>query len=442
MSKSLYFSLVLLAASSALSAQTYTVLYNFADLSGPKNPGMIAQGRDGAMLSSSHNADSDKAGVAFRIWPNGSFQELPLTEGEADSGLILATDGQFYGTTQFGVAADSGTVFKISPDGTNTTLHVFTGGTDGANPVSGPIQSIEGDFYGTTLYGSVYRITKFGAFTLLHTLSSSDGNPETPLVQGTDYYFYGSTGSGGPYGRGIIYRVSRSGRFKVLVNFNGTNGATPYSGLVQANDGNFYGVTYNGGSSNLGVLFRMKPDGTLTVLHSFSGGSDGSSPVGGIVQGSDGNLYGTTVGGGKYGSGVIFRASLAGDLVAIHDFDGATGGAQLSAIFQHTNGRLYGAAGGGTFGQGVFYSLDAHLPPFVTYLPTYGRAGALVQILGQGFTSGSQVLFNGTPAASPVVVYPTYLRVIVPSGATTGPITVTTATSTLTSNKVFVVHPH
>jgi hypothetical protein len=97
--------------------------------------------------------------------------------------------------------------------------------------------------------------------------------------------------------------------------------------------------------------------------------------------------------------------------------------------------------GVGNGGDGTFYSLDLGLPPFVRYLPTYGRAGALVQILGQGFTSGSQVFFNGTPAASPVVVYPTYLRVIVPSGATTGPITVTTDNGTLTSNKVFIVHP-
>ena len=144
---------------------------------------------------------------------------------------------------------------------------------------------------------------------------------------------------------------------------------------------------------------------------------------------------------------MLFRATLGGDVVPLHHFAPATGTAPLSALLQHTNGKLYGGTSqGGTvrIGQtalGVFYSLDAGLPPFVTYLPTYGRPGALVQILGQGFTAESVVSFNGTPAISPVVVYPTYLRVIVPSGATTGPITVTTATGTLTSNKVFIVHP-
>ena len=110
-------------------------------------------------------------------------------------------------------------------------------------------------------------------------------------------------------------------------------------------------------------------------------------------------------------------------------------------MFQHTNGKLYGSTYfGGKFNQGVFYSLDAGLPPFVTYLPTYGRAGGVVQILGQGFTNTSQVFFNGTPASFNLV-YPTFIKATVPDGATTGPITVTTTNGTLTSNKVFIVHP-
>jgi uncharacterized repeat protein (TIGR03803 family) len=188
----------------------------------------------------------------------------------------------------------------------------------------------------------------------------------------------------------------------------------------------------------------MKPDGTLTVLHRFSGGSDGKVPIGGLVQASDGNLYGTAALGGTSGWGVLFRASLAGDFVPLHEFDGVNGSYPESALLQHTNGELYGDtlytqqfAGGG-----VFYSIDADLPPFVSYLPTYGHVGALVQILGQGFTADSKVSFNGTPATSPVIVYPTYLRVEVPPGATTGPITVTTDTGILTSNKVFIVHPY
>jgi hypothetical protein len=156
-----------------------------------------------------------------------------------------------------------------------------------------------------------------------------------------------------------------------------------------------------------------------------------------LVQASDGNLYGVS------GTpGVLFRSTLAGNLTVIHHFVAASGTIPKSLI-QHTNGKLYGDTYlGGKSGDGVFYGLDAGLPPFVSYLPTYGRIGALVQILGQGFTAGSKVSFNGTPATSPVVVYPTYLRVEVPLGATTGPITVTTANGTLTSNKVFIIHPN
>jgi len=451
MSRYLFLSLVLLAAPTALSAQTYTVLHNFGSGAGdPTNlswPTMIAQSRGGAMLTTSVDSPFEELGKVFRIWPGGSLQVLHQFDGQDGGdpygGLTLATDGKFYGTTATSGKFGFGTIFKVSKDGSLTTLHNFTSGPDGGGPRPAPIQSVEGDFYGTTQYGSVYKITKYGGFTLLHTLTSSDGeSPQGPLIQGTDYYFYGTALWGGQYGDGTIFRVSRSGDFKVLVNFDATNGSDPYAGLIQANDGNFYGVTETGGSADNGVLFRLTPDGTLTVLHNFTRGNDGGNPVGGLVQASDGNLYGTTAaGGGDNDDGVLFRATLAGDVRPFHIFVPATGTGALSALFQHTNGKLYGiATRDGEFGNGVFFSLDAGLPPFVSYLPTYGRPGALVQILGQGFTASSQVSFNGTLAASPDVVSPTYLRVVVPSGATSGPITVTTATGTLSSNKVFMVH--
>ena len=439
-----FLNVVLLAASTALSAQTYTVLHNFGEDTSNVT-GNIAQSRGGAMLTTSFN-------TAFRIWTGGSLEVLHqfLNNSELAGGLILAGDGKFYSTTEQGGQVNWGTVFKMSQDGSVTTLHEFTGGSDGAGPVAAPIQSVEGDFYGTTSlggglnrYGTVYRITKYGKFTLLHTFSPSDGeSPQGQLVQGTNYYFYGTAENGGKYGYGTIFRISRSGDFKVLVNFNGTTGSFPNARLIQANDGNFYGVVPMGGSSNGGVLFRMKPDGTLTVLHNFTGGSDGSGPQGGLVQASDGNLYGTNQFGGKNGNGVLFRATLAGDVVPLHNFADSSGNYPYCALLQHTNGKLYGdTTGGGTLGYGVFFRFNAGLRPFVTYLPTYGRPGALVQILGQGFTDSSEVRFNGI-LATDQVVYPTYIRAIVPDGATTGPITVTTSGGTLTSNKVLIVHPH
>jgi uncharacterized repeat protein (TIGR03803 family) len=426
------------------------------DPSGPVFRGTIAEGRGGAMLTTSTNQLTDHVGKAFRIWPDATLQVRHEFDGggEPDSGLVLAVDGQFYGTTATGGALKLGTVFKMDEDGNVTTLHEFQGGSEGKFPVAAPIQSVEGDFYGDTVgsyfrggelnYGSVYRITKYGDFTLLHSFNGSDGAyPQGPLLQGTDFYFYGTTAKGGTHDLGTVFRVSSTGDFKVLVNFDLTNGQLPSAELIQATDGNFYGVTSGGGSANAGVIFRMTTDGALTVLYNFTGGKDGGAPVG-LIQASDGNLYGTSLSGGNhFEGGTLFRAKLIGPSLTVsplHVFESKTGSFAYGALLQHTNGIIYGDTfSGGGFGKGVFYSLDADLPPFVTYLPTYGRAGALVQILGQGFTSDSQVSFNGTPATF-TLVYSTYIRATVPDGATTGPITVTTSDGTLTSNKVFVVH--
>ena len=458
---------LLFATASTLYAQTYKVLYSFGTTSGdpsePYPPGMIAQSRGGYLFSTTDGGGFSKDGAAFRITTRGSLSVLHSFNGldgnRSDSGLTLATDGQYYGATSAGGAYGYGTIFKMTQGGTITTLYSFpAGGADGGCPFAPPIQSQAGDFYGTTsgcggwadpqgLSGSVYKITKYGEFTLLHTISAAEGtNPTGPLVQGTDYRFYGTAAFGGANGGGTIFRVSSAGNFQVLYSFDGTLGSNPLAGLIQANDGNFYGVTAWGGSGNAGVVFKMTlPGYAVTVLHTFDGTN--GYPYGGLVQGSDGNLYGTTsaTDDDNNPGGSVFRLSLAGDYAVLHTFQpwAIDGSAPESALMQHTNGILYGMTiVGGSTGKGTFFSLDEGLKPFVTYLPTYGRAGALVQILGQGFTSDSVVSFNGTPASSPAVVYPTYIRVFVPAGATSGPITVTTPSGTLTSNKVFIVHPN
>lgn len=444
-------SIMLLAASTTVVAQTYTVLYNFGNGSGaPADPGgVIAQSRGGAMFSTSANDyGSVQQGKAFRIWPSGSLQVVhQFASGVLPGGFVLGTDGDFYGGTLHGGTSKLGTIFKMTQGGSVTTLHEFTGGSDGEYPSSNPIQSEGGDFYGTTqgppqgTTGTVYRITKYGNFTVLHVFSGPDGaQPNGELVQGNDLNFYGTTWKGGTSHEGTIFRISSNGDFKVLVNFNGTNGSYPDDGLIQASDGNFYGVTTNGGAG-YGVLFRMTPSGALTVLHTFTSGSDGATPVAALIQGSDGNLYGTNMSGGKNNFGVIFRATLNGNVVPLHDFSQAGGCNPFSRLMHHTSGNIYGEMSTcGSFDAGTFYRLNASLRPFVTYLPVYGRAGAEVQILGQGFSNSSKVYFNGTQATNVMEVYPTYIRAEVPQGATTGPITVTTSNGTLKSNKVFVVH--
>ena len=458
MSRFLFTCIVLLAACSAVSAQTYTILYTFGSNAGdPSNPefrGTIAQSRGGAMVTTAGDELNDGVGKAFRISTAASLHVLHQFSGSSGGrptgGLILARDGKFYGTTATGGTLGLGTIFTMSADGTVTTLHEFQGGSEGENPTAAPIQSLKDDLYGTTAgqynstkYGSIYRITKDGNFTLLHAFSGSDGAyPQGPLVQGTDYNFYGVTWQGGTHNYGTIFRISPSGVFKVLVNFNKTNGQLPDSELIQANDGNFYGVTWGGGTANAGVLYRLRLNGNFAVLHSFTRGSEGGNPIG-LMQASDGNLYGTAMSGGdQQEDGAIFSATLAGVVAPLYQFTPATGAYPYGALHQQTNGILYGDTfSGGELGEGVIYRLDMGLRPFVTYLPVYGRTGAEVQILGQDFTDTSQVFFNGTPAVFKEV-YPTFIKATVPDGATTGPITVTTANGILTSDKVFIVRPN
>jgi len=248
---------------------------------------------------------------------------------------------------------------------------------------------------------------------------------------------------GGANGRGTIFRITSTGEFQVLFSFDGTHGANPFTSPIEATDGHFYGVTTRGGAFDWGVAYKLVPGQTPVILHSFSYGNDGANEVGGLMQATDGNFYGTNNLGGASGWGVLFRITPDGQFTVMHAFDWGTGASPQAALLQHTNGILYGTTavgGNNNGGDGTFYSFDLGLPPFVTNLPSYGRAGAVVDLLGQGFTDSTEVFFNGAPATVQLV-YPTYIRATVPDGATTGPITVTTATGTLTSNKVFVAHP-
>jgi uncharacterized repeat protein (TIGR03803 family) len=442
------------ALSTTIHAQSYKVLVNFnGEPSNPEWSGIIAQSRGGNLLSCAPDLATDSRGVAFKVATSGALtvlHEFGTGYGAWPvGGLTLSRNGRFYGTNTRGGTYNSGSIFEMTPDGIVKTLHEFMGGSEGG-PQAPPIQSLYGDFYGTTSGedlahpGTVYKIDSSGTYTLLHTFIGPDGStPMGPLVQATDYWFYGTTLYGGIYDAGTIFRISQSGEFETLFNFdglNGSNGAYPEAGLIQASDGNLYGVAPLGGAHGQGVIFRMTPKHEVTIIHAFTGGSDGSTPIGNIVQAADGYLYGTNSSGGASGGGVLFRSTTTGTVTALHDFDPSTGSTPV-ALIQHTNGFLYGDTNkGGSSGQGVFYRYDIGQPPFVTYLPSYGRVGMTVQILGQYFTANSEVFFNGT-SAQITEVEPTYMKAVVPDGATSGYITVTTARGTLKSDKTFVVRP-
>jgi uncharacterized repeat protein (TIGR03803 family) len=437
---------VLLAVGFTVHAQTYTPLYDFSNPGDPSYPGVefgaLQQTLGGYIVTTAGDFVTADGGSAFKMSTTGDIsvlQHFPGPNGKFPTGsLTVATDGNFYGTNNYGGQFNYGNIFRLSSSGKLTILHSFTGGADGGSPESAPIESEGGDLYGTTTggtgcRGTVYRITKSGQFKTLHCFAGQEGvRPSAPLIQGTDLYFYGTTYRGGPHGLGSVYRINSNGDFKIMFGFNNTNGAHPYAGLVQGNDGNFYGVTTQGGTMGGGVVFKMTPGRVVTVLHNFTGGNDGSNPIATLIEGIDGNFYGTTA-----DTGVLFNITPSGNFMTLHSLNLVS----TCALLQHTNGLLYGVTEiGGRRNAGIFYSFNMGLAPFVTYLRVYGRVGTTVQILGQGFTSGSVARFNGR-AAQTTVVNSKYLRAVVPAGATTGYITVTTGNVSLKSNKVFIVRP-
>jgi uncharacterized repeat protein (TIGR03803 family) len=440
-----------------VNAQTYTDLFNFNGTDGAFPVGTPAQGRDGNLYGITNEGGlyncpgyNGGCGVAFRIAPSGltvlyNFGVNGSVDGaEPNGGLTLGTDGDFYGTTWEGGdfccnIGGYGTIFKITPSGNLTNLHDFTG-TDGAQPLAPPIQGSDGNFYGTT-WGTVYKITPAGTFTALGSLP---GGSNAPLLQATDGNFYGTTVNGGDANYGTVFKMTPAGVVTILYNFDLTHGASPYGPVIQGSDGNLYGTASVGGTYSSefgGVAFMLTLQGAITVLHNFGGSNDGDILQAGLIQATDGNFYGATMVGGAKDNGVIFQMTPAGGYSILYNFGRARGDDVRYTPLQHTNGEIFGLASeGGTSNGGVVFSFKMGLRPFVSFVSAAGKVGATVEILGQGFKGTTSVSFNGTAAEFRVVAN-TFLGAVVPTGATTGPVTVTTPSGTLTSNKPFLVLP-
>jgi uncharacterized repeat protein (TIGR03803 family) len=301
----------------------------------------------------------------------------------------------------------------MTPDGTVTTIYKFCTEKlcpDGREPTAGLVQGTDGNLYGTTVYSG-------GA-------------------------------AGGGANAGTVFAVTPGGKLKGLHSFDSTDGAHPSAGLIQASDGNFYGTTEAGGANGGGTVFQITAAGTLTTLHNFctlADCADGETPVAGLVQATDGNLYGTTELGGANGSGTIFQITTGGTLTTLYNFCAqvmcADGEKPEAGLVQATDGNFYGAASvGGTGSVGAIFSLSMGLGPFVKTLPTFGNLGGSAYILGANLTGATAVSFNGT-AATFTVVSATEIQATVPDGATTGFVSVTTPSGTLTSNVAFRVGP-
>jgi uncharacterized repeat protein (TIGR03803 family) len=239
-----------------------------------------------------------------------------------------------------------------------------------------------------------------------------------------------------------VFKITSKGKLTVLYSFDFTPAGSPFAPLVQGNDGNFYGTTSSGGTAGEGTVFKITSQGKFTVLHSFpTHSSDGTNPEAGLVLGTDGKFYGTTGSGGTDGYGVIYRIASKGEYSVVYNFDDTRGSNPQVTLWQHTTGLLFGDTyEGGTHNQGVFYSLEAGLGAFAAVVPSSGKVGKLIGILGQGLKGSTAVSFNGTPATF-TIRSDTFLIATVPNGATTGLVTITTPGGNLVSKQKFRVTP-
>ena len=472
--------LVLAAAAIAASAQTFTVVTDFDGDHGA-NPGVLGdmtlvQGLDGNLYGTTFNGGATGHGVVFKVAGGilnalHSFADTAAEGGYPVGGLVLATNGNFYGTTSVGGTDSDGTVYRISSHGVLKTLHSFNG-IAGQDPWDHLIQGTDGKFWGTTTSGgsvgdgTAFKMTAAGVLATVHNFAGGAGDgflPVDALVQGTDGNFYGTTVQGGVNsGAGIIFKMTPAGAVNVLHSFDSggdpSDGYQPRGGLVEGLDGNLYGTATGGGSpgGGPGTIFRITPSGTFTKLYSFAGyPGDGASPYDGLTLGSDGNFYGTTLNGGSAAAacncGTIFQITPGGTYKMLYSFTGkADGRVPFNGLMQGTDGNFYGAttAGGNTTNAkcvydatqtcGTVFSLSMGLGPFVSALPASGKAGKAVKILGNSLTGATAVNFNGTAAAFHVVSS-TEITTKVPAGATTGYVTVTTPSGMLSSNIPFRV---
>ncbi|MGA7292640.1 MAG: choice-of-anchor tandem repeat GloVer-containing protein [Terriglobales bacterium] len=453
-------------------AQTFTSLYSFQSTNGAYPQGLV-QGTNGYLYgATTAGGDEFDSGTFFKISTSDKqtticdFYDIgPCRDAQAPTAnLVLGASGAFYGVDT------NGQVFKITAGGKLTILSTSSNSVS----VSPLVLASNGDFYGTMKLGGVYdncfgycgsvfKMTAGGKLTTLHSFcevvqngACTDGDePEYALVEGSDGNLYGTTSGGGTdgvnAGYGTIFKITPTGTLTTIYNFPGYTQSS--SALIEGADGNFYGTTADGGSGKYGAggtFFSVTSSGDLTTLYNFcslQNCADGQQPAN-IYLATDGNFYGITWFGGLNNQGTIFQFTPSGTLTTLHNFDGTDGSGPNGGgtLMQDTNGTFYGTMqeGGESWPtcspvcDGTIFSLDMNLSPFVETLPIYGKVGAAVKILGTNLKGATSVTFNGIPATFKAASS-SEITTKVPVGATSGVVQVVTPSGTLSGNRIFQV---
>ena len=468
-------------------AQTVINFANFDGVDGNRPFGQtVMQATNGRFYGATFSGGAYGMGNVYELTPSGklsnvySFCSLAnCADGAYPLGTpILGNDGNLYGVTDSGGGGSnavgsigSGTVYKLTLDGKLTTLYAFCPSlpcSDGQSP-SVVIQGSDGNFYGATSAGgntgtgtygegegTIFEITSTGEFKSLYTFcllaGCLDGSYPGAFIQGNDGNFYGTTGSGGTETGGVFYEFTASGTYTVLHNFcfleneNCPEGSQPTS-IMQDASGNFFGTTFWGGShaghaQGFGTVFKITPENQFSVLQSFN--ILNPYPSWQLLLANDGNLYGSTQGSVVTGinNGTLFEITPEDAYTELYEFGEAYPGSYVNTpLFQATNGNLYGTTtygGSPRYSYGTVFQVSNGLSPLVETVPVAGKVGQSIIILGNGLPGSTRVTFNGV-AAEFTVESDTYIKAIVPSGATTGIVSVNTPSGRLNSNPQFVV---
>ncbi len=325
-------------------------------------------------------------GTVFKLDATGKKTVLHSFAGPPDGstpygGLVRDAQGNLYGTTVFG--GGYGTVFKLDATGREAVLYSFTSGTDGAYPASGVILDSAGNLLGTTTFGgpstvgTVFKLDRTGKETMLYSFTGVDGDlPDAGLVP-VGENLYGTTQYGGAFHEGNVFKMDKTGKVTGVHDFlgGGQEGSAPAAALIHDAAGNVYGTTLYGGFYNQGTVFKVDATGNATVLHTFTAGADGGSPSGGVIRDAAGNLYGTTQLGGDF-YGTVFKLDRTGK-ETVYRFKGGTNGEYpVGDLILDKAGNLYGATeNGGTSGFGTVFKLNTNGKKTVLYSFTGGADG-------------------------------------------------------------------
>lgn len=393
-------------------------IYNFCSLAGcadgTQPQGGLLLAANGTFYGITNSGGAYGYGTVFKMTAAGALTTLHSfnqTDGAyPQAGLIQATDGNFYGTTYVGGAYSAGTAFEITSTGTLTTLHNFCGGlcSDGNGLTSGLIQATDGNFYGTAYGGgppggcyplsgggTFFQMNSSGTLTPLALFCEPYGfYPNSTLVQAANGNFYGTTAGGGSGNNGdggTVYEVTPTGSLTSLYSFclqtGCPDGYFPLS-LILGTDGNFYGTTNYGGTNNDGTLFEITSTGQLTTLHSFTG-TDGLNPFGALLLNTNGTFYGTSYLGGTHGGGVIY--SLATGLGAFVETIPTSGAAKTKVTILGTN--LTGATAVSFNGTAATFKVVS-ASEIKTAVPVGATSGTVTVTTSGGATLNSNVAFQ------------------------------------------------